>query len=147
MSTILYLKDIMKQQSISSVELAGRVGVSKTMVSYWLSGRNFPTPENLEIIARILNVPVWRLFVSPDADDSPAADNMVAFFHYKGKSHTPETLEEMMTILREWKAEEYHRICHTHDLEHMRERFATQSEIQQLLDSLCALIEGCKHSC
>lgn len=143
MSTIFYLKEAMKQRVISSVELAARVGVSKTMVSYWLSGRNFPTPEKIEAIARVLDMPVWQLFASAE---EVLSDEFVAFFHYKGKNHAPTSIEEMMTILKEWKSEEFHRICHRHDFEHMRERYATHAEIQQLLDSLCALIQNCKHS-
>lgn len=63
---ILHIKELLKQKGITSVELAGKIGVSKTMVSYWLSGKNFPTPDKLESIANALNVPLWQLFVSPD---------------------------------------------------------------------------------
>lgn len=51
---------------MTSVELATKVGVSKTMVSYWISGKNFPSPENIQAIAAALGVPIWQLFVSPD---------------------------------------------------------------------------------
>lgn len=135
------IEAILNQKGLSKAALAELMGTSRQNVNALLKN---PTKAKMMEIASALGVPAWQLFASPE---EVASEQFIAFFHYKGKSHTPETLEEMMTILREWKAEEYHRICHTHDLEHMRERFATQSEIQQLLDSLCALIEGCKHSC
>lgn len=62
---LLHLKELMRQKGVSSIELASVLGVSKTMVSYWINGKNFPSPEKLEAIAETLKVPVWQLFASP----------------------------------------------------------------------------------
>lgn len=141
---ILYLKELMKEKRIASVQLAESVGVSKTMVSYWLSGKNFPTPDNIESIAKALDVPVWRLFMSPESTAEIILDDMVAFFHYKGNSHLPTTVDQVMSILKDWKAEEFHKECHRRDFDHLRDKYADNQEILSLMEALCTLI-GCTH--
>lgn len=64
---ILYLKEIMKRKSVSSIELADILGVSKATVSYWLNGKTFPSPETLTNIADALGVELWELFKAPDS--------------------------------------------------------------------------------
>ncbi len=66
---LLYLKEILKAKGVTSIELSERVGVTKPMVSYWVSGKSFPTPEKLAAIAEVLDVPVWQLFRSPKECD------------------------------------------------------------------------------
>lgn len=64
---ILYLREIMKLNRVTSVELASRLGVTKATVSYWINGRFFPTADALEKIASALGVEVWQLFRDPSA--------------------------------------------------------------------------------
>lgn len=68
---ILYLKEIMRQKNISSVELAEKLGVSKATVSYWINGKVFPSQETIVNISNILCVEVWQLFKNPDASIPP----------------------------------------------------------------------------
>ena len=63
---ILKLKDTMKSRSLTSVELAERIGVTKATISYWINGKVFPSPEMLTKIATALNVPLWQLFASAE---------------------------------------------------------------------------------
>lgn len=56
----------MKRKSVSSIELAERLGVSKATVSYWLNDKTFPTPETLEKLAQVLGVELWELFKAPE---------------------------------------------------------------------------------
>lgn len=63
---ILKLKDTMKSRSLTSVELAERIGVTKATVSYWINGKVFPSPEMLTKIATALDVPMWQLFASKE---------------------------------------------------------------------------------
>ncbi len=140
---ILYLKEAMKAKGITSVELAGRVGVSKTMVSYWLSGKNFPTPENIEAIAVALGIPVWQLFVSPESTKEArelAIHETVAFFYHKGKPTIPATVDQIMPILREWNDTVFHTECYRYTFDRIRQRYADMEAIQKLMDSLCALL-------
>lgn len=67
---ILYLKEIMRQKNISSVELAEKLGVSKATVSYWINGKVFPSQETIVNISKILCVDVWQLFKEPNASTS-----------------------------------------------------------------------------
>ena len=67
---ILYLKEIMRQKNISSVELAEKLGVSKATVSYWINGKVFPSQETIVNISKILCVEVWQLFKEPNASTS-----------------------------------------------------------------------------
>lgn len=69
---ILQLKEIMKAQGLTSIELAERLDVTKATISYWINGKVFPNADTLERIAEVLNVPVWRLFGSPDTDNTHA---------------------------------------------------------------------------
>lgn len=66
---LLYLKELLKAKGVTSIELSERVGVTKPMVSYWVSGKSFPAPDKLVSIAEALDVPVWQLFRSPNERD------------------------------------------------------------------------------
>lgn len=68
---ILYLKEIMRQKGISSVELAEKLGVSKATISYWINGKVFPSQETIVNISKILCVDVWQLFKDHNASTSP----------------------------------------------------------------------------
>ncbi len=63
---ILHLKELMRKHSITSIEMAEKLDVSKATISYWINGKVFPTPDMLEKIATALNVPLWQLFAAPN---------------------------------------------------------------------------------
>lgn len=128
------IEEILKQKGLSKAAFAELMGTSRQNVNALLKN---PTRSKLMEIASALGVPVWQLFASPE---EVVSQEFVAFFHFKGKSQTPATLEEMMCILREWQREKYHQICHRHDFEDMRERFASDESVMRLLDSLSARI-------
>lgn len=100
---ILYLKDIMKAKAVTSIELAAQVGVSKTTVSYWISGKFFPTPEKIELIAKALNVPIWRLFVSPD-EKVETIDDHEAIIEYRKRFY--HKVSELKLLIDEWNQSE-----------------------------------------
>ena len=60
------LKELRTIANISQEELAEAVGVSPQTVSYWENGHNPVTFGKLPIIAKALNIPVYRLFIFPD---------------------------------------------------------------------------------
>lgn len=100
---ILYLKEILKAKAVTSIELAALVGVSKTTVSYWISGKFFPTPEKIELIAKALNVPIWRLFVSPDEKVETINDHE-AIIEYRKKFY--HSVSELKLLIDEWNQTE-----------------------------------------
>lgn len=136
-----YIKEILYEKGLSVNELAVKLGISRQALSRQIQGKMLV--ETAERIAIALEVPLWRLFASTQSLESVGEDKLVAFFHHKGHSKIPTTMEEMMTILKEWREDEFHKICHRHDIQHMRERFASNDAIQRLIDALCEELEGC----
>lgn len=131
------IKDILKSRGLTAKDVAATAGVTEAMLSNIANGKGNPSLQSLMKIADALGVSVAELFT-----DEINANKMVAFLHYRGRSHTPTTIAEIMAILKDWREEEFHELCHTHDFEHLRERYAENEAIQKLMDSLCALI-GC----
>lgn len=133
------IKDILKSRGLTAKGVAATAGVTEAMLSNIANGKGNPSLQSLMKIADALDVSVAELFT-----DEINANKMVAFLHYRGRSHTPTTIAEIMAILKDWREEEFHKLCHTHDFEHMRELYADDEVIQKLMDSLCALLHECK---
>lgn len=57
------IKDILKEKSITQIELADKLNVSRSSIVKTLAGN--PSQETLEKIASALEVPMWQLFASP----------------------------------------------------------------------------------
>lgn len=134
------LDEILTRKNWSKAKLATEMGIPRQNLNSLLKN---PTKSKMEAMAKALDVPIWELFVS---SKEIHANNMVAFFHYNGRSHTPTTIDEIMSILKDWKEDEFHTSCHRHDFQHIREKYAEDGSIQQLMDSLCALLhEDCNN--
>lgn len=50
-----YLEEIINSRSMSKIEFAERMGVSKSSVTHWINGRNFMTADKLFLACYILN--------------------------------------------------------------------------------------------
>ena len=61
------IKDLMKEKGLKSVELAEKVGITPVSVSYIINNKTTPSIEMLQKIADVIDVPLWQLFVSPEA--------------------------------------------------------------------------------
>lgn len=57
------IKDILKEKGITQIELADKLGVSRSSIVKTLAGN--PSQETLEKISSALEVPMWQLFASP----------------------------------------------------------------------------------
>lgn len=90
----------MGAKGMNSVTLAEKVGVSKSTVSYWLTGRFFPDANKLKAIAGALGVEVWQLFKDPDSN-AKDGNQFCAFVKYNGIIHNPTTLEELKKLANE----------------------------------------------
>lgn len=55
------LRELMNEKGISQQTLANAVGVSEASVSFWLSGRKYPTPGKVQKIADFFGVRKSRL--------------------------------------------------------------------------------------
>lgn len=62
------LREIMSEKGISQQTLANAIGVTEASVSFWLSGRKYPTPGKVQKIADYLGVRKSRLI---DKQDGP----------------------------------------------------------------------------
>lgn len=128
------IKELLKEKNITAKELAQKLNLSEGALSQSINKN--PTLERLRQIADALGVGVAELFV-----DEHTSDKLVAFLHYRGRSHTPTSIDEIMAILKDWREEEFHQLCHSHDFEHLREQYAENEAIQKLMDSLCAMLD------
>ncbi|MBK3519714.1 helix-turn-helix domain-containing protein [Carboxylicivirga marina] len=61
---MLRIKEILKQNEMTGKELAEKVSVTASTITNIVQGRNFPKPELLKDIARVLDVDIRELFIS-----------------------------------------------------------------------------------
>ena len=59
------LKEIMAERGVKSVELAGRLGVTKQTVSNLINGKVMPSIDTIQKAADALGVPLWQMFADP----------------------------------------------------------------------------------
>ena len=57
------IRDILKEQGITTKDLAEKMGISQSALNQSISGN--PSVKVLTNIADALNVPVWQLFANP----------------------------------------------------------------------------------
>ena len=60
------LKEIRIASGLSQEKLAEKLGVATKTVSYWENGHNAVTFNKIPLIAKALNVPLYKLFVFGD---------------------------------------------------------------------------------
>ena len=60
------IKELLKERSMTSKELAELVGVSEQTISYTANGKVCPSINTLKKIANALKIPFWHLFINPD---------------------------------------------------------------------------------
>ena len=57
------IREILKEQGITTKELAEKMGISQSALNQNISGN--PSVRILSNIANTLNVPIWQLFADP----------------------------------------------------------------------------------
>lgn len=57
------IREILKEQGITTKELAEKMGISQSALNQNISGN--PSVRILNNIANALNVPIWQLFADP----------------------------------------------------------------------------------
>ena len=132
------IQQLLKERNLRVTDLAKMLDITKQ--GAYTKLRN-PTVKSLRSIAKALEVPMWQLFAAPEEIGS--SDNLIALIHYRGRSHTPTTVGEVMQLLMEWQAEEFHKECQTRNFDHIREAYANDAEVMEAMDSLCSLLH-CK---
>ncbi len=57
------VEELIRSRGMTHREFASRLGVSEVTVSRWLSGERSPSRDNLENIAKVLDVPLSYFFI------------------------------------------------------------------------------------
>ncbi len=91
------LKELRIQADLSQEELAERVGVSTKTVSYWENAHNPVTLSKIPIIASVLNIPVYKLFVFFDVDEKIADKDYITLL----QAITGEELNTLFNVVKE----------------------------------------------
>ena len=68
------LLEIMGTRGLTQAALAEAVGASPGAVSSWVSGRKRPTLENMQAVARVLEIPLAALLEGADVPRNEAAE-------------------------------------------------------------------------
>jgi transcriptional regulator with XRE-family HTH domain len=55
------IKTLRKAAKLTQQEFGDKVGVGRVIITRWETGESRPSPENMDAIAKSLNVPVWEL--------------------------------------------------------------------------------------
>lgn len=72
------LKYAMDLRNIKQIELSNAIGVSKTNMSYYLSGKNKPREDKINLIAKKLNVnPIWLLGYNVPMEQEQTVNTLV----------------------------------------------------------------------
>lgn len=91
----LRLKELCKERGLTLTDLATKVGINKVTIYYYVSGRSFPTKENLMMMANVLNVNISDLF-------APSND-FTAMVHFNGVTYHFNDIEALKLRLSEWE--------------------------------------------
>ena len=63
-----------KKKGFSQYDLAQASGISRTMISHYEREGMFPPADRLQALADSLDVPVYKLFKQPGAENAPETD-------------------------------------------------------------------------
>lgn len=83
------LKEIMKEQGVTAVALADKIGVSRVTIGNLANGITAPSLETISNIAEALNVPMWQMFASQSeikGNKESASDTASITCPYCGKT-------------------------------------------------------------
>lgn len=97
------LKELRLQVNLSQEELAERVGVATKTVSYWENAHNPVTFSKIPVIADVLNVPVYKLFIFVDTDEKLADIDYIKLL----QSKTGQELDILFNLIKELQKIKY----------------------------------------
>lgn len=61
----LRIKEILKEKKMTTVTLAGKLGITQPNANNMVNGKTTPSLDTLEKVAIALNVPITELFYTP----------------------------------------------------------------------------------
>ncbi len=96
------IKELIKEKGYTQKDFAAKLGMSPVGLSQLLNGK--PSYPTLEKFADALDVPIWRLFVSPEEVAMANNDGFASYVRYKGIHYTADSLEEFFRQVDELRA-------------------------------------------
>ena len=94
------IKDLRKTKQITQEKFAELLGVSEKTVSYWECGHNAISFDKIPLIAEILGVPVYKLFVFVDFENDKESLQNLLSSATKTELHVLETVIEKILMLK-----------------------------------------------
>ena len=91
------LKELRLQANVTQEDLAEKVGVATKTVSYWENGHNPITLNKIPLIATALNIPIYKLFVFLDIEESAADKDYIKLLQLRAS----EELEVLFNVVKE----------------------------------------------
>ena len=96
----IHLKKILKDKGITSKDFAVKMGVSSAAISNIITGKNYPTYDLLDNMAKELNVKLSTL-LGEEPLRIESNNDFAAYRRYKGIHFTADTIDEFAKIADE----------------------------------------------
>ena len=96
------IKELIKEKGYTQKEFAAKLGMSSVGLNQLINGK--PSYPTLEKFAAALDVPIWRLFASPEEVAMGDNGGFASFIRYKGIHYTADSLPEFFRQVNELRA-------------------------------------------
>ena len=96
----IHLKKILKDKGITSKDFAVKMGVSAAAISNIITGKNYPTYDLLDNMAKELNVKLSTL-LGEEPLRIESNNDFAAYIRHKGIHFTADTIDEFAKIADE----------------------------------------------
>ena len=93
------LKQLRLQANLTQEELAEQIGVATKTVSYWENAHNPITLSKIPIIADVLGVPIYKLFIFLNVEEKQADKEYITLL----QSKTGEELNTLFNLIKEFQ--------------------------------------------
>ncbi len=93
------LKQLRLQANLTQEELAEKIGVATKTVSYWENAHNPITLSKIPIIADVLGVPIYKLFIFLNVEEKQADKEYITLL----QSKTGEELNTLFNLIKEFQ--------------------------------------------
>jgi len=99
---IAFIRELIERRGISANRLATHLGLSRTTVSRWLSGKDVPSPASCHRIAEYSGIPSTRILslaghLVPQPDSGPV--HLPEFREYVTKKYPGEMDEDLIAMV------------------------------------------------
>ena len=92
------IKELRNLAGLSQEELAERIGIAPKTLSYWENAHNAVTFAKIPLLASALGVPVYRLFIFENADNSSEINNLIDTMNNKEKEIALKMIKLILSL-------------------------------------------------